>query len=135
MHQLVEVVGLLGIIVALMIQWLLADLFQEKISNFFGYPGIAITHMMALCGTIFAIPVNWLFDHIPGLNRIDADAETIGKKFGIFGDTVIMGLIIGIGVGILAGYDVAKIGIGQIGMTTAAVIEIMPKWLQCLWKV
>ena len=91
-------VGLLGIIVALMIQWLLADLFQEKISNFFGYPGIAITHMMALCGTIFAIPVNWLFDHIPGLNRIDADAETIGKKFGIFGDTVIMGLIIGIGV-------------------------------------
>ncbi|MFR2722564.1 MAG: hypothetical protein ACLTAY_13475 [Thomasclavelia ramosa] len=63
-----------------MIQWLLADLFQEKISNFFGYPGIAITHMMALCGTIFAIPVNWLFDHIPGLNRIDADAETIGKN-------------------------------------------------------
>ena len=118
-------VGLLGIIVALMIQWLLADLFQEKISNFFGYPGIAITHMMALCGTIFAIPVNWLFDHIPGLNRIDADAETIGKKFGIFGDTVIMGLFIGIGVGILAGYDVAKIG--QLGMTTAAVMKIMPK--------
>ncbi|MFR2722565.1 MAG: hypothetical protein ACLTAY_13480 [Thomasclavelia ramosa] len=32
-----------------------------------------------------------------------------------------MGLIIGIGVGILAGYDVAKIG--QLGMTTAACYE------------
>ena len=58
-------VGFLGIVVALMIQWLLADIFQERISKFFGYPGIAITHMMALCGVIFAIPVNWLFDHIP----------------------------------------------------------------------
>lgn len=118
-------VGFLGIVVALMIQWLLADIFQERISKFFGYPGIAITHMMALCGVIFAIPVNWLFDHIPGLNKLDADAETIGKKFGIFGDTVVMGLIIGIVIGILAGYDVAKIG--KLGMTTAAVMKIMPK--------
>lgn len=119
------VVGVLAMVVALMLQWLLADLFQEKISNFFGYPGIAITHMMALSGVIFAIPVNWLFDHIPGLNKIDGDAESIGKKFGIFGDTVFMGLIIGIVVGIFAGYDVAKIG--QLGMTTAAVMKIMPK--------
>lgn len=118
-------VGFLGIVVALMIQWLLADLFQERISEFFGYPGIAITHMMALCGAVFAIPVNWLFNHIPGLNKLDADAETIGKKFGIFGDTVIMGLIIGIVIGILAGYDVAQIG--KLGMTTAAVMKIMPK--------
>ena len=36
-----------------------------------------------------------------------------------------MGLIIGIVVGIFAGYDVAKIG--QLGMTTVAVMKIMPK--------
>lgn len=118
-------VGVLGIVVALMLQWLLADLFQEKISEFFGYPGIAITHMMALSGVLFAIPINWIFDHIPGLNRIDGDAETIGKKIGIFGDTVVMGLIIGIVIGILAGYDAAKIG--QLGISTAAVMKIMPK--------
>ena len=74
------VVGVLAMVVALMLQWLLADLFQEKISSFFGYPGIAITHMMALSGVIFAIPVNWLFDHIPGLNKIDGDAESIGDS-------------------------------------------------------
>lgn len=119
------VVGILAAVVAVMLQWLMADTFQEKISTFFGYPGIAITHMMALSGVIFAIPMNWIFNHIPGLNKLDADAETLTKKFGIFGDTVVMGLIIGAVVGIFAHYDVAKIG--TLAMSTAAVMKIMPK--------
>lgn len=36
-----------------------------------------------------------------------------------------MGLIIGVVVGIFAGYDIA--GIGTLGMSTAAVMKIMPK--------
>ena len=119
------VVGVLATIVAVMLQWLLADLFQEKISDFFGYPGIAITHMMALSGVLFAIPMNWIFDRIPGLKKVDVNAETLTTKFGVFGDTVVMGLIIGIVVGIVAGYDVA--GIGTLAMSTAAVMKIMPK--------
>jgi len=118
-------IGVLGMIVAVMLQWLLADIAQKKVSEFFGYPGIAITHMMALSGIVIAAPLNWLFDRIPGLNKIDADAESLVKRFGIFGDTVVMGLLIGIVVGIFAGYDVA--GIGQLGMSTAAVMKIMPK--------
>ncbi|OON92070.1 MAG: PTS galactitol transporter subunit IIC, partial [Epulopiscium sp. Nele67-Bin002] len=117
--------GILGSIVAVIIQWLLADLFQEKVSEFFGYPGIAISHMMALSGVLFAIPMNWIFDRIPGLNKIDANAETLTRKFGVFGDTVVMGLIIGIVVGIFSGYDIS--GIGTLGMSTAAVMKIMPK--------
>lgn len=117
--------AVLGTVVAVMLQWLLADLFQERISSFFGYPGIAITHMMALSGAVFAIPVNWFFDHIPGLKDMNADAETLTKRFGIFGDTTIMGLIIGIVVGIFAGYDAA--GFLTLGMSTAAVMKIMPK--------
>lgn len=118
-------VGVLGAVVAVMLQWLMADVCQKKVSEFFGYPGIVITHMMALSGTLVAAPLNWLFDRIPGLNKIDADAETLVKRFGIFGDTVVMGLLIGIVVGIFAGYDVGAIG--QLGMSTAAVMKIMPK--------
>lgn len=117
--------GVLGCVVAIMLQWLLADIFQEKIADFFGYPGIAISHMMALSGALVAIPLNFIFDHIPGLNKIEADSETIAKKFGFFGDTVVMGVIIGIVVGILAKYDFAKAA--QLGMATGAVMKIMPK--------
>lgn len=117
--------GIIGATVAVMLQWFLADMAQEEVADFFGYPGIAITHMMALSGVLFAKPLNWVFDRIPGFNKIDADAESLTKKFGVFGDTVVIGLIIGIVVGILAGYDAA--GVGYLGMTTAAVMKVMPK--------
>ena len=119
------VYGLLGAIVAVMLQWLMADTTQKEVSSFYGYPGIAITHMMATSGAFFAKPMNYIFDRIPGLNKIDADAETLSNRFGIFGDTVFIGLVIGITVGIFAGYDVA--GIGNLGISTAAVLKIMPK--------
>ena len=117
--------GLVGAIVAVMLQWFLADMFQDTVSEFFGYPGISVTHMMALSGALFAKPVNYIFDRIPGFNKIDADAESLTKKFGIFGDTVVIGLLIGIVVGVFAGYDAA--GVGTLGMSTAAVMKIMPK--------
>ena len=41
--------GIIGAIVAVLLQWFLADR-HKKVSEFFGYPGIAITHMMALSG-------------------------------------------------------------------------------------
>lgn len=118
-------IGLLGATIAVILQWLMADLTQATVSKFFGYPSIAITHMLALPGVLFAKPVNWLFDRIPGFNKIDADAETLTRRFGVFGDTVIIGLLIGIIVGFMAGYDIA--GIGELGMITAAVMKIMPK--------
>ncbi len=117
--------GIIGAIVAVLLQWILADAAQKEVSEFFGYPGIAITHMMALSGVLFAKPMNWIFDRIPGFNKIDADAESLTKKFGVFGDTVVIGLIIGIVVGVLAGYDAA--GVGLLGMQTAAVMKVMPK--------
>lgn len=117
--------GIIGAIIAVLLQWFLADATQKEVSEFFGYPGITITHMMALSGVLFAKPMNWLFDRIPGFNKIDADAESLTKKFGIFGDTVVIGLLIGIVVGLLAGYDAANVGL--LGMQTAAVMKIMPK--------
>lgn len=74
--------GIIGAIVAVLLQWFLADAAQKEVSEFFGYPGIAITHMMALSGVLFAKPMNWIFDRIPGFNKIDADAESLTKNLG-----------------------------------------------------
>lgn len=38
--------------------------------------------MMALSGALIAVPLNWIFDRIPGFNKIEADSETIAKRFG-----------------------------------------------------
>ena len=43
---------------------------HKKVSEFFGYPGIAITHMMALSGVLFAKPMNWILIEFQGLTKL-----------------------------------------------------------------
>ena len=49
----------------------------------------------------FAIGVNWLFDKIPGANKVDVDAEGLKKKFGVLGEPLMLGVIVGVGIGCL----------------------------------
>ncbi|MCQ2009502.1 PTS galactitol transporter subunit IIC [Sporolactobacillus sp. STSJ-5] len=119
--------GVLAMVAAFLMQLVLADLTQPMISKFFGLPDISITHLMALSPVLLALPLNWLFDRIPGFNKIDASPEKIEKRFGVFGDPLVIGLIIGIGIGILAGYDVSKTA--GLGMEMAAVLKLLPKMI------
>ena len=76
--------------------------------------------------------MNWLFDRIPGLRDWKADPESIQKRFGVFGDSTVMGFLIGLIIGILAGYDVA--GTGQLAVKTGAVMALCQKWLLILME-
>lgn len=112
--------------------YLLADIIASAIKKFYGFPNITFPHGTSAPGFLVAIPLNWIFDRIPGFNKIEADPESIQKKFGIFGESTVMGLIIGIVIGILAGYDVQ--GILQLGVKTAAVMLLMPRMVSILME-
>lgn len=119
--------AVLAMVPFFLLELLLADVFQPMVSKFFSLPGIAITHVMALSGLVLATPLNWLFDHIPGLNKVKIDPESIQKKFGFFGNPIIIGFIIGAIIGVLAGFDFA--GVCQLGVETAAVLALLPKMI------
>ena len=119
------VYGAIAMIPGFLLQLLLADLSQPLLSKFFNFPGIAITHLMALSGMVLAVPLNWLFDRIPGLKDLDVDPETIQEKFGLIGDPIIIGFVIGVVIGLLAGYDFG--GFMTLGVQMAAVLKILPK--------
>ncbi|EGF47329.1 PTS system galactitol-specific transporter subunit IIC, partial [Lacticaseibacillus rhamnosus MTCC 5462] len=68
---------------------------------------------------------NWVIDHIPGLNKIHINPQTIQKRFGIMGEPMMIGTLLGILLGVLAGYDVR--GILQIGVNLGAVMFILPR--------
>ena len=95
-------------------------------------PGISFPHLTALGFLPIVIPLNWLLNHIPGINRLNANPETIRKKFGIFGEPMAMGLIIGIALGILGGLDAASIL--KLGIAMAAVMYLMPKMVAVLME-
>lgn len=122
--------GLYAMLAYQVMIYLLADIIASAIKKFYGFPNITFPHGTSAPGFLVAIPLNWIFDRIPGFNKIEADPESIQKKFGIFGESTVMGLIIGIVIGILAGYDVQ--GILQLGVKTAAVMLLMPRMVSIL---
>ena len=84
-----------------MLQWLLADIFQKKVSEFFGLSRNCNFSYDGVIRSIDRSTIKLDFDRIPGFNKIEADSETIAKRFGFFGDTVVIGIIIGMIVGFL----------------------------------
>ncbi|MCQ9209790.1 PTS galactitol transporter subunit IIC [Granulicatella seriolae] len=124
--------GIYATVAYLVMIYLLADIIAPAIKKFYGFPNITFPHGTSAPGFLIAIPLNWIFDRIPGFNKIEADPEKIQDRFGIFGESTFMGLIIGIGMGILAGYDLGQIL--QLGIKTSAVMVIMPRMVALLME-
>jgi PTS system galactitol-specific IIC component len=110
----------------------LADYTAPLVDKFFGMQGISFPHLTALGSLPIVIPLNMLLDKIPGINKLSVNAEDIQKKFGVFGEPIIMGLIIGAALGVLAGFPFAKTS--KLAIVMAAVMYLMPKMVAILME-
>jgi PTS system galactitol-specific IIC component len=124
--------GLFTMIVHAMWIYFLADLAAPTIQKHYGLEGISFPQGASAPGFVLALPINWLLDRIPGVKNIHWTPETIQKKLGIFGDSAVMGLIIGIVIGDLAQYDLTKML--NLGITTSAVLILMPRMVAILME-
>lgn len=104
-----------------------ADRSQKKVEKFYGkeLSGISIPQAFCIAFIPFAWAVNWIMERIPGVNKINLDADKLKEKFGIFGDPILLGVIIGVLLGVLARYPVAKTL--QLGMILSAVMVLIPR--------
>lgn len=109
-----------------------ADLGAKRNHDFFDLPeGVSISHPVANTYLYFAYPFNWLFDHLPGIKNWNVTSDSIRKRFGIFGDPIMVGFIIGLLLG-LFGYSWNDpyhtiINSLQLGMYLAAIMLLLPK--------
>ncbi|MCS9984346.1 PTS galactitol transporter subunit IIC [Weissella paramesenteroides] len=124
--------GLFTMIVHAMWIYFLADLAAPTIQKHYGLEGISFPQGASAPGFVLALPTNWILDRIPGVKNIHWTPETIQKKLGVFGDSAVMGLIIGIVIGALAQYDLTKIL--NLGITTSAVLILMPRMVAILME-
>ncbi len=69
--------------------------------------------------------VDTIIEKIPGLNRIHFSADDVQKRFGPFGEPVTVGFVMGLVIGVLAGYDTKAVL--QLAVKTAAVMLLMPR--------
>jgi galactitol PTS system EIIC component len=124
--------GLYTIAIHVLVLFFLGDLIAKDISKFYGFSNITFPHGTSAPSYLLALPLNWVFDRIPGFNKLKADPESIQKKLGIFGDTTVMGVLIGLVMGLLAGYD-AK-AVLQLAVQTGAVMLLMPRMVALLME-
>lgn len=103
----------------------LAEWTAPMVNKFSGMEGICIPHLSGIVHFPYALLANKLMDKIPGFKDIDAKPEAIKARFGIFGEPMILGLIMGIGLGIGGGYSLKDTS--ELAVNFAAVIYILPK--------
>lgn len=131
--------GLIAAAVAAALALFLGDWTARAVQSFYGVPGISIPHLTTAPGVPFAILTNWVIDRIPALKKVDADPETIQKRFGVMGEPVILGLVIGLVLGILGYYNAGDaqtviVKVLQVGMNLAAVMLLLPRMVQILME-
>jgi PTS system galactitol-specific IIC component len=111
-----------GIIYLIVGAWL-SDLTAKKYQEFNEMPIIGVPCGPTVQASIAAIPIVWVLDRLPGIKDWDISPEMMRKKLGLFGETGIQGLIIGLVFGIAAGYTLANTLI--LGMAVASIMVLL----------
>ena len=86
-------------ILTLVMADLTADRFQGYYENM---EGISIPQPFCQSFTPFAVLINKGLDLIPGFSKLDVDAEGLKKKFGVLGEPIVLGVIVGALIGAAA---------------------------------
>ncbi|EHG2691883.1 PTS galactitol transporter subunit IIC [Salmonella enterica] len=126
------VLGLSAAAIAAIVVLKLADWSAPLVAKYFGLEGISLP---TLSSVVF-FPIGLLFDKIidklPGVNRIHIDPENVQKKMGIFGEPMMVGTILGVLLGIIAGYDFKHILL--LGISIGGVMFILPRMVRILME-
>ncbi|MDE6449613.1 MAG: DUF4861 family protein [Muribaculaceae bacterium] len=120
-------------VICYIITLVIADMTAKKFQGFYdGMEGISIPQPFCAGFVPFAWAINKGLDKIPGMNRLEIDAEGLKRKFGIVGEPLFLGVIVGIGIGCLT-CDSAKGMVDSIpyilglGIKMGAVMELIPR--------
>ncbi|MCM1520771.1 MAG: PTS sugar transporter subunit IIC [Lachnoclostridium sp.] len=125
--------GFFGAIVCYIITLIIADMTAKKFQNFYpGMDGISIPQPFCAGFVPFAIVINKGLDLIPGINKLEIDAEGMKKKFGLLGEPLFLGVVVGVVIGCLTCTSGAEIidkipYILGLGIKMGAVMELIPR--------
>ncbi|EGJ72152.1 PTS system Galactitol-specific IIC component [Bacteroides coprosuis DSM 18011] len=120
------VYGLYAAIICYVLSLVMADFTADRFAKFYDkMDGISIPQPFVVAFAPFAWLINKGLDFIPGMNKINIDAEGMKKKFGLLGEPIFLGVIIGCLLGGLARYEFADVL--KLGVVMGAVMELIPR--------
>lgn len=125
--------GFFAAVICFVITLVMADLTTRKFQAYYkDLDGISIPQPFCQSFVPFAEGLNWCFDRIPGFDKLDIDAEGLKKKFGVLGEPLLLGVLVGILIGCLSCRSWAEIVqripfILGLGIKMGAVMELIPR--------
>lgn len=120
-------------IICYIITLVIADMTAKRFQGFYdGMEGISIPQPFCAGFVPFAWAINKGLDRIPGMSRLNIDAEGMKRRFGILGEPLFLGVIVGIGIGCLTCNSLSAIAdsvpyILGLGIKMGAVMELIPR--------
>ena len=118
--------GYFAAIICYMVTLVVADFTAEKFQSYYpGLEGISVPQPFSQSMVPFTLAIDWVLGKIPGFKKLDVDAEGLKSKFGVLGEPLVLGVIVGVLIGLVAQLDVKKILF--LGVTMGAVMELIPR--------
>lgn len=124
--------GVIAAIINMVIVMVIGDYTAPKVEETLGMPGVSIPHGFTAAFVPIAIVVDKIIDCIPGVKNINVDIEKLQKRFGVFGEPMLVGTVLGIVIAALAGNNLQSVL--QIGVTLGAVMVLIPKMAALLME-
>lgn len=122
------IVGIANAIITLK----LADWTAKYVEEWWDLPGISIPHMSTVGWFPFCYAVDWVLDRIPGINKIRVDTDRMQERLGILGEPMLIGLIIGLGMGLIARMELQPLL--NMAIRLAAAMVLMPRMIALLME-
>ena len=125
--------GFFAAIICFIVTLVMADLTTKKFQSYYkDLDGISIPQPFCQGFVPFAEGLNWCMDRIPGFSKLDIDAEGMKKKFGLLGEPLFLGVIVGLIIGCLSYPSWSEIAanipaILGLGIKMGAVMELIPR--------
>lgn len=126
------ILGICAAVINMVIIMVLADYTAPEVEKSLDLPGVSLPHGFTTAYAPIAMVFNKIIDKIPVINKIDINMDTVQKRFGVFGEPILLGTVLGIVIGILAGYDIT--GVLTLGVSLGAVLVLIPKMAALLME-
>ena len=117
----------------------LADATAKDVQKALNMPGVSISQGFSLAYAPVAWAINWVIDRIPGLRDLNIDVEGMQKRFGVFGEPLFIGTLLGLIIGCFAYFDAADVPgsvakILTLGVSLGTALILIPKMAALLME-
>lgn len=119
------ILALISALVASVITIKIADWSAPRVKELSGMDGICLPTLSAIAYYPLGIVGDKLLDKIPGINKLNANPETLKRKLGLLGEPSVIGFLMGILLGIGSRYELKNIL--ELAFQIAAVVYILPQ--------